>query len=603
MSTPVIGIDLGTSNSAVATVEDGRPRIIPSRGGARLTPSIVGFTLTGQRLIGEPALLLTESHPERVAWATKRFIGRRWTKELADSARQLVSYGLLEGPAGDVRIQLVDRVLPLTQISAMILAELKEDAQAFFGAPVHSAVITVPANFNDSQRQATREAAEIAGLHVLRIVNEPTAAAVAYGLQKNFAGRALVFDLGGGTFDVSILDVNDGVFQVLATGGDATLGGEDFDNRIVQWLLAQIDEDLRTSVQHDALSMRRLKVAAEQAKRTLTGAEEAFIDVSDLGDHAQKEGRRTQISTALTRSFFETLSEPLSRRCLDVCEQVMRDAELDQTAIDAVLLVGGMTRVPLVRRLVGDYFGLAPVTGVNPDECVALGAALHASEIGQTEGSALLIDVASQSLGVGVMGGHVRRLIGRNTAIPTVARDVFLPSQAGQTEARIRIYQGEGDTVEGCTQLGEVLLKDLHVFERSEVPLEVVFELSSEGTLSVRATDLTTGMMNAVRIEARPTLSAQEVSRLSREQAQDEQARAQGVRAQDEEVFRRLLDRSEKYALLLQQSALENPSSDAEKLVTQVQSLVSSGREALEARDPAARVELTRQLAGLIGGH
>ncbi len=350
MSEPVIGIDLGTTYSAVATVEDGHPVLIPNRAGGRLTPSMVGFTRKGARVVGEQARLLAEEVPENVAYATKRFLGRRFSPELAESAKALVQYPLVGGAAGEVRLQLAGKALPLSQVSAMILGELKLDAQAHFGRSVTKAVITVPANFDDQQRAATKEAARIAGLEVLRILNEPTAAAVAYGLTANFTGSALVFDLGGGTFDVSILEVESGVFEVKGTGGDPNLGGEDFDLRIVEWLLAQVDPTLSDVVRGDRLSMQRLKSAAERAKRVRSEKDEALISVADLGDHLAAK-RFVEVETALTRAFFETLSEPLSRRCLGVCKKVMEEADLDPRELDAVLLVGGMTRVPLVRLL------------------------------------------------------------------------------------------------------------------------------------------------------------------------------------------------------------------------------------------------------------
>ena len=469
MGEPVIGIDLGTTYSAVATVEDGKPRVIVGRDGNRLTPSMVGFTAGGERVVGNKAKALADELPRNVAYATKRFIGRRWTADLASQARYLVPYPLIAGPSGEIRIELAGQVLPLTQVSAMVLGELKLDAQAYFGRPVSKAVITVPANFDDGQRQATKEAAAIAGLEVLRIVNEPTAAAVAYGLTSSFRGRALVFDLGGGTFDVSILEVESGVFVVKATGGDPQLGGEDFDNRIVQWLLAQVPEDRREEINQDPVSMQRLKVASERAKRELTETEEAYLSITGLGSHSGGKGANIEVNTALTRTFFETLSEPLSRRCLGVCEQVMRDAKLDPKdpkALDAVLLVGGMTRVPLVRRLVADYFGKPPDTRMNPDEVVALGAAVHASELAQQGGAALLIDVASHSLGVGVLGSKIRWLINKNTAIPVLAKETFVPSKHGQSEARIPIYQGEGDAVGEATKLGEIVLRGLNTGAR-----------------------------------------------------------------------------------------------------------------------------------------
>ncbi|QSQ22128.1 Hsp70 family protein [Pyxidicoccus parkwayensis] len=602
MHDPVIGIDLGTTNSAVATVEDGRARLIPTRAGGRLTPSVVGVTKSGERVVGQAAQALGEEQPDAVVWATKRFLGRRYTPELLQQAKALVPYPLVAGPSGDVRVKLGGRVMPVTQVSAMILGELALDAQAHFGRPVTKCVITVPANFDDNQRQATREAATIAGLDVVRLVNEPTAAALAYGLSRGFEGNALVFDLGGGTFDVSILEVKSGVFEVRATGGDPRLGGEDFDQRIVQWLLAQVEDDMRHLVSQDAQSLRRLKVAAEAAKRTLTEVDEASISVSGLGDHAASGRRSTELETVLTRSFFETLSEPLSRRCLEVCQGVMQEAKMDPRSVDVVLLVGGMTRVPLIRRLVADFFGRAPSTDVHPDEAVALGAAVQADELLRQSGQALLLDVASQSLGVGVLGGRVKRLIAKNTGVPVVARDIFFPGTSGQSEARIPVYQGESEFQDENHKLGEVVLKNLHVAARGETPLEVVFELSSEGILAVKATDLTSGNMELVRLEARPGMPQGEAEKLGAEQAH--YAQTQGVvdarRAED--LFRKLLERGDKLARMLQKSAQENPSPEAQAAVGTVQQLLEGGRTALKSGDAAQCASIARQLTKLLSG-
>lgn len=599
MREPAVGIDLGTTNSAVATVEDGKPRVIPARAGGLLTPSIVGFSPEGQRLVGNGARQLADSHPEYVVHATKRFLGQRFTPELAAQAKSLAPYLLVGGPNGDVRVKVAGRTLPLTQVAAMILGELKLDAEAHFGRPIHKAVITVPANFNEAQRQATKEAAHIAGLEAMRLTNEPTAAALAYGLDSNFQGRALVFDLGGGTFDVSILEMKDGVFEVRATGGDPHLGGEDFDQRIVQWLLAQVDERYRETVAHDRLSLHRLKVAAEKAKRELTEHDEVLITVAELGDNASGK-RLSNVETALTRAFFETLSEPLSRRCLAVCERVMAEAQLVPHAVDAVLLVGGMTRVPLVRRLVADFFGRAPATDVHPDEAVALGAAIHASEIGRQQGTALLLDVASHSLGVGILGGKVKRLIAKNATVPVIARQLFVPSSHGQTEVRIPVYQGESETVDGSAKLGELVLKDLQNSSRDATPLEVVFELSSEATLTVRVTDLTTGLAEAVRLEARTNLPVNEVDRLSQEQEAYAVTQSEADAGRANETFRRLLERGDRLIQALQKSAEENPSEEADAAVQTVARLLEAGRNALETQDRAQCVVVARQLATLV---
>lgn len=602
MREPVIGIDLGTSTSAVATVEGGRPRIIPNRNGAPLTPSLVGFSPKGERVVGDAAARLEDELPENVAAATKRFIGRRWSAELAEDAASIVAYPLIEGPNGEIRVEIAGRVLPITQVSAMILGELKLDAQAYFGRPVTQCVITVPANFDDPQRQATKEAAQIAGLEVMRIVNEPTAAAVAYGLTQKFEGRALVFDLGGGTFDVSILEVERGVFQVKATGGDPLLGGEDFDARIVQWLLAQLPEPFRAAARNDKLSLRRLHVAAETAKRELSVAEEAFLSVRGLGNHAAgTDASLTDLDTALTRPFFETLSEPLTRRCMAVCQKLMTEARLEPQSVDVILLVGGMTRVPLIRRLVADFFGKEPVTGVNPDEVVALGAAVHASELAaQADSQALLIDVASHSLSVGTLGGGVRKLVAKNTPIPTVAKEMFLPGRAGQNEARIEIFQGEHDFSDENVKLGEVVLKRLQVVERAGNPLEVTFQLSSEGTLSVKAVDTISGQAETLQLEARAELPRAELEKLEKEQRAYAKDREKKDAVISSNSFKRLLDKGEKLAALLQKSAEENPSLEAEALVGSVKSLLDQGRAAFKMQNAAQMVELGGRLHQLV---
>ena len=601
MREPVIGIDLGTTNSVVATVEDGKPRVIPSRSGGRLTPSVVGLMPKGNaRVVGLKAQELAEEHPECVVWATKRFIGRRFTPELVQAAKAVVPYHLAGGNTGDVRVKMAGRTVPVTQVSAMILGELKLDAEAYFGRPVNKCVITVPANFDDGQRQATREAATIAGLDAIRLINEPTAAALAYGLSRGFQGHALVFDLGGGTFDVTVLEITDGVYEVKATGGDPALGGEDFDLRIVDWLLAQVDDQHREQVHRDVVSMRKLKVAAEQAKRELTEHPDTLISLAGLGDHTQPARKLTGLETALTRQFFEQLCEPLSKRCIAVCESVMKEAKMDPRSVGAVLLVGGMTRVPLIRRLVGEFFGKTPSTEVNPDEAVALGAAVHAGELSLQSGAALLLDVVGSSLGVGVMGGRVRHLIPKNSSVPVVAKDLFYPGRHGQTEARIPIYQGESELADENRKLGEVVLRNLQGAARTDVPLEVTFELSNEGILGVRALDVNTGLSEAVRLEARPHLPGQEAERLVKEQAAYARKQAEADAHKTEEKFRKLLERGDKLAKLLLQSAQENPSPQAEAAVANVKSLLESGRVALEARSPEQCAQVARQLTALL---
>jgi molecular chaperone DnaK len=602
MREPVVGIDLGTSTSAVATVEQGKPRVLSNRGGSSLTPSLVGFNPEGTRVVGEEARLLAVSRPADVAGATKRFIGRRWSPKLVHEARALVPYPLVEGPNGEVRAKLAGRILPLTQISAMVLGELKLDAEAHFGRPVQKCVITVPANFDDNQRAATKQAAQIAGLHVLRIVNEPTAAAVAYGLTSRFEGKALVFDLGGGTFDVSILEVEAGVFQVQATGGDPVLGGEDFDSAVVRWLLEKLPLPQRETAAHDTVSMQRLKMAAEQAKRELSQSDEARIATSGLGDHGPG-GTLVDLEVTLSRAEFERLAEPLVTRCVDVTRQMMEEAKATPKDLQIILLVGGMTRVPLVRKRVAELFGKPPVVGVNPDEVVALGAAVHASEIVARDGETLLIDVAGHSLGVGVYGGGVRKVVRKNTAIPAVAREVFLPSAGGQNRARIVIYQGESDQAEENVRLGEVLLSDLRVKHRADTPLEVTFELSSEGTVSVRCMDLTTGLSEALRITQRTELSADEVKALRAEQAAYHADRAD-PETRELASFEDLLEQGDTLRRALEAGARrsddETERAATVKLVDDLRALVHLGRTAAAAKNRPQMTEVSVRLGTLV---
>jgi molecular chaperone DnaK len=486
-----------------------------------------------------------------------------------------------------------------------VIAALKAEAETQLGGErLSRAVVTVPASYDPSGplRRLMIAAAEAAGFVDVDLLAEPVAAAWSplEGAAPEPGSLMLVFDLGGGTFDVSILEVKAGVFEVRATGGDPHLGGEDFDARIQQWLLAQVDEDFQPVVRNDLLSRRRLKVAAEQAKRQLSEAEEATITVMGLGDNSSTANRNFRdLETALTRAFFEQLSEPLSRRCLEVCEAVMAEAKMDPRSVDVVLLVGGMTRVPLIRRLVADYFGKPASTDVHPDEAVALGAAVQADELARQSGAALLLDVAGQSLGVGVLGGRVKRLIAKNTQVPVVARDIFLPSRAGQAEVRIPIFQGEGEFQDDNHKLGEVVLRNLQVGNRADTQIEVTFALSSESILSVRAVDLRTGLAEQVRLEARTSLPGPEAHKLSQEQARYASAQAW---EDAQEKLRKLLERGEKLARLLQRSAQENPSPEADAAVTTVRGLLDTGNAALQAGNAEQCATVARQLTQVLSG-
>ncbi|MFT3713542.1 MAG: Hsp70 family protein [Archangium sp.] len=509
---PSIGIDLGTTNSAVATASNGPPRLIERATGARLLPSLVGVLEDNTRVVGEEARLLLETKPEFVATATKRFIGQRWTAELAAKARQHYPYSLVAGPQEDVRIKLGHQTLPISQISAMLLSELRADAEEFFNSDVTDVVITVPATFTDAQRNATREAAEIAGLNVLRLLNEPTAAAMAFGLAHGFKGNAVVFDLGGGTFDVSVLRIEEGVFEVLATAGDAFFGGDDFDNVLVQWLLGHVQEPAtRERITKDRIAVQQLKVLAERAKREVSSNDMSRISTVLLPESKHP----IPIETMLTRGFFERLVRPKTEHALSIVERALIDASLKSDAVDTVLLVGGMTRVPLLRELVAKHFGRPPEARIDPDEAVALGASIHAAELIEQRGNTLLLDVLGSSLGVEVAGGLVKPLLARNTMLPCHATEMFFPGRDGQTSVRVPIVQGESKRSEENVRVGEIVLGDMTATLRREHPLEVTFNMNAQGLLSVSVSDKLSGKTQEVNVDQRANLQHSEQQALA----------------------------------------------------------------------------------------
>ncbi|MGC4118790.1 MAG: Hsp70 family protein [Myxococcales bacterium] len=519
MDEPSIGIDLGTTNSVVATVVDGKARIIERREGQRLLASMVGYTPRGERVVGEDARNLSRTHPQNVAFATKRLMGQRWTPELAAHYRSIFPYPLVAGPSNDVRVKLAERAIPVAQIAAALLGELHRDATAFFGREVTRTVITVPANFNDAQRQATKEAAQIAGLEVIRLINEPTAAALAYGVQTKFQGRVLVFDLGGGTLDVSILEMKDGVFEVVGSGGDPFLGGEDFDKALVDHLAQLLPESLRERLLHDRSVMQQLKSTAEHLKCSLSVTTEASISTAiecGLGS--------IPIETKLSRSQFEGLVATLVDRCMQCVDRTLADAHLAKESISQVILVGGMTRVPIIRERVGQRFGINPSTHLFPDEVVALGAALYANDlVARNETAPVLVDIVSGTLGVGVAYGLSRPLLRKNRSLPCSAKEVFYPAGDQQTVVRIPVVQGESGRVRENHLLGEVVLDHLVGACRSDKAIEVTFELDLNSCLSVRAVEVATGRSAQVQVQARTDLRPQEIARLRQEEAKRRQ--------------------------------------------------------------------------------
>ncbi len=514
---PVIGIDLGTTNSVVATVQGGAPVVIRNRTGSNLTPSVVAVSKTGKRLVGQIAKRQAITNPQDTVYAAKRLIGRKFSSQQVQDALKVLSYQVVCGEHDDIRVKLGGKDISLPEISAMVLRELKADADQYFGRPVTSAVITVPAYFNDGQRQATKDAGRIAGLDVLRIVNEPTAAALAYGFGKTVNGKITVFDLGGGTFDVSVLEVGNGVFDVIATGGDTYLGGEDFDNRVIEWLVMGFAKEHGIDLRKDRMALQRLKDAAEKAKIELSTVKETQINLPFICTPPGG-GAALHLQKALTREKLEELCSDLVERCITHCDQVLAEARVKPGDLKEMILVGGMTRMPRVVEAVKKYFKRDPCKGVHPDEVVALGAAVQADALTSEESHVLLLDVTPQSLGVAIAGGYVRRLIPKNTTVPTSVTELFNTSKDEQTTVKIMVLQGEAELAHQNELLGEFILTGLRSAKRGEVEIEVTFEINSEGIVSVSARDKETGQKQSITVTASGGLTEDELQRILEEQ-------------------------------------------------------------------------------------
>ncbi|HEY6004703.1 MAG TPA: molecular chaperone DnaK [Anaeromyxobacter sp.] len=522
---PVIGIDLGTTNSVVATVRDGVPRVIPNRSGQLLTPSIVAIAKNGKKLVGALAKRQAITNAENTVFAAKRLIGRRWGSKEVEDARRVLPYSLVAGPEGyDVRVLLGGRTVSVPEISAMVLSELRADAEAWFGRPVKKAVVTVPAYFNDGQRQATKDAGRIAGLEVLRIINEPTSAALAYGFGKQMEKKVIVFDLGGGTFDVSILDIGKSVYDVVAVGGDTYLGGEDFDRRVMDWLtFAFAKENGGIDLRQDKMALQRLKDAAEKAKCELSASQTAPIHLPFLV--AGGDGRGAlHLDKQLGREQLEDLTKDLVARCISVAEKTLKDAGVRPSQVAEVILVGGMTRMPRVQRAVKEFFGKEPNRGVHPDEVVALGAAIqaHALVAPQPKGEeVLLLDVTPQNLGLMVVGGYFQTVIPKNTTVPTSQTHLFTTVQDDQTSVRIAVLQGESERAIDNELLGEFILDGIRPAKRGDVSIEVTFEISADGIVGVEARDVDTGQQQSITVTATSGLTENELRRILDEQLDD----------------------------------------------------------------------------------
>ena len=588
----IIGIDLGTTNSVVAIMEGQDPTVIPTAEGGRLCPSVVALnTKTGERMVGQVARRQAITNSENTIFSVKRLMGRKFSDAEVQKARKVLPYKIVEESNGDAWVAMGNKQYSPPEVSAMVLAKLKADAEAYLGEAVTEAVITVPAYFNDSQRQATKDAGRIAGLDVKRIINEPTASALAYGLDRKKDERIVVYDLGGGTFDISILDIGDGVFEVKSTNGDTFLGGDDFDQRIIDWIVAEFRKDQGIDLGSDRMALQRLKEAAEKAKIELSTVQQTEINLPFVT--ADASGPK-HLNLTLTRSKLEQLVGDLVERTLGPCRQALQDAGLSLSEIDEVVLVGGQTRMPLVQRKVQELFGREPHKGINPDEVVAMGAAIQAGVLGGEVDDVLLLDVTPLTLGIETLGGVATPLIPRNTTVPTRKSQIFSTASESQTQVQINVVQGERPMSTDNKQLGTFNLDGIPPAPRGVPQIEVTFDIDADGILHVSAKDKATGREQKIVITASSGLSQSEIDQMVK---QAEQFAAQDKARQEEAEAR---NQADSMAYQAEKTLKELGDKVAADLKEKVEDKIKAVREALNGSSVEAIRSASEELSELI---
>src|SRR5689334_15391833 len=572
----IIGIDLGTTNSVVAVMEGGQPVVIPNQEGGRTTPSVVGFAKSGERLVGQVAKRQAVTNPENTVYSIKRFMGRRFDE--VNQEMKLVPYKVVKSETGDARVEIQGKKYSPPEISAMILTKLKEAAEAYLGEKVTKAVITVPAYFNDSQRQATKDAGQIAGLEVMRIINEPTAAALAYGLDKKKDETIAVYDFGGGTFDISILEVGDGVVEVKSTNGDTHLGGDNIDQRIIDWLIQEFKKDQGVDVSKDQMALQRLKEAAEKAKIELSTLLETEINLPFLT--ADASGPK-HLNIKLTRARFEQMVDDILQRSVGPCKQALQDAGITPQQIDEVVLVGGSTRIPKVQQMVRDLFGKEPNKSVNPDEVVAVGAAVQGGVLGGEVKDVLLLDVTPLSLGIETLGGVFTKLIERNTTIPTRKSEIFSTAADSQTSVEIKVFQGERAMAKDNRLLGVFQLVGIPPAPRGVPQVEVTFDIDANGILNVTAKDRATNNEQKITITSSSGLSKDEVEKMARDaesHSADDRKRKDTIEARN---------RADAMVYNVEKTLKEHRTKVSDTEATEIDSALEETKKAMAENDPA----------------